>query len=282
MILFLKIYCSRKYFKSISYWRLKLTYYVGLDAGSVYCKLVIIDEEKNIKAKLVKSIEGSPNNTSKQIFKEGLKDANIKKKHITKIISLGRNRKKIPYKTTQESEILMIASGATHFIPELKTIVDLGALTNKAIKLNDEGEVIDYVINDKCASGSGIFLELVSKALEMDSIDELGEKAALSKNPIAITSQCSIFAESEVIYLVNEGKDELDIAAGVSNSIANRIYSQLKRVQMEKEIALTGGVANNIQIKNRLEERLGFKLKDVPINPIYIAAFGAALSALEK
>ena len=257
-----------------------MSYFAGLDVGSCYCKCIVIASDK-IVGKSIYPIEGSPIDASKKVINEAINPLGLKIKKLESIVSIGRNRKKIPFDTLEESEIKCIARGARGFVPTLKTIVDLGALTNKAIKLNSNGTVIDYVINDKCASGSGMFLELVAKALEMETIEELGEKATQSTNPIAITSQCSIFAESEVIYLVNEGKNELDIAAGVSNSIANRIFSLLKRVQMEKDVILTGGVANNEQIKTKLEDRLQFKLKTLPINPIFIAAYGTALYAKE-
>ncbi|MHA1270874.1 MAG: acyl-CoA dehydratase activase [Candidatus Helarchaeota archaeon] len=256
-----------------------MTYYAGIDIGSCYCKCVIIDDNE-IKAKSVFPIEGSPKVASKNAIDSVLGELKLKIKNLKNIVGIGRNQKKVPFKIIESSEIKCIAKGAVEFIPSLKTIVDLGALTNKAIKLNSNKKVIDYVINDKCASGSGMFLELVANALEM-SINEIGEKAKLSQSPLTITSQCSIFAESEVIYLVNEGKSALDIAAGVSNSIANRVYSLLKKVGMEKDITVTGGVANNQQIISKLEERLGHALKRISIDPIFIAAYGAALFAKE-
>jgi len=256
-----------------------MSYYVGLDVGSCYCKCIIINEGE-IKVKSISLIESSPEIASKKVLNEALASLNLKMKKIKKIVSIGRNKKKVPFKNHGESEIKCIARGVKKVIPSVNTIVDLGALTNKAIKLDSKGKVLDYVINDKCASGSGMFLELVARALEMD-IKELGKSATLSKNPLSITNQCSIFAESEVIYLVNEGKNDLDIAAGVSNSIASRIFTLLLKVKMEKDITLTGGVANNEQISKALEDRLQFKLKNFSIDPIYIGAYGAALFASE-
>jgi len=257
-----------------------LTFNAGLDIGSCYCKCVVINENKEIIATSISPLGGNPRNASKLTFENALKSANLKSKNIKNIVCVGRNRKKVSFKSHEESEIKCIAKGARELIPSLRTIVDLGALTNKAIKLNSNGKVVDYVINDKCASGSGMFLELVAKALEMD-ISDIDKKAKMSENPLPITNQCSIFAESEVIYLVNEGKNEIDIIAGVTNSIANRIYSLLKRVNMEKDIILTGGVANTNYIKLKLEERLNMEIKEPTISPIYIAAFGASLYASE-
>ncbi|MHA1276712.1 MAG: acyl-CoA dehydratase activase [Candidatus Helarchaeota archaeon] len=254
-------------------------YFCGCDIGSAYCKCVILNN-KEVAAKITYPIEGDPQRISEKAVKAALEPLRVKTKQVEKFIVTGRNRKKFPYKNEGMTEITCIAKGAYNLIPTIRTIIDLGAITNKAIKISAKGRVMEYVINDKCASGSGMFLELVSNALEM-GVEDLGMQAALSTNPLSITNQCTIFAESEVIYLVNEGKNEVDIAAGVCNSIAGNIYSLLKRVRMEREVALTGGVANNEQIKRNLEGRLGFELVSFPFDPSYVAAYGAALFATE-
>ncbi|MHA1230597.1 MAG: BadF/BadG/BcrA/BcrD ATPase family protein [Candidatus Helarchaeota archaeon] len=145
-----------------------MAYYVGLDVGSCYCKCVVIDDQKNneILSTAITSIEGSPKDASKKVVDAALSTSKIKLKNVSKIVSVGRNRKKVPFNNEEGSEIKCIAKGALKFIPSIRTVVDLGALTNKAIKINSKGRVIDYVVNDKCASGSGIFLELVAKALQ--------------------------------------------------------------------------------------------------------------------
>jgi predicted CoA-substrate-specific enzyme activase len=250
----------------------------GIDLGSSYCKYIVL-RESEIVLKGIYPIEGDPQRISKKVVNEIFSSLKIKGNEI-KIVCTGRNRKKLAIKSQEMTEITCIAKGVYKLIPSIRTIVDVGALTNKIIKINAEGRVMDYVINDKCASGSGMFLELVAKALETD-ISKLGEKASLSNNPLSISNQCSIFAESEVIYLVNEGKNESDIAAGVCNSIAGQLYSLLKRINMEADIALVGGVAKNVQIRRNLEERLNLPLKQLSIDPFYITAYGAALFATE-
>ncbi|MHA1648627.1 MAG: acyl-CoA dehydratase activase [Candidatus Helarchaeota archaeon] len=254
-------------------------YYGGIDIGSAYCKCIIIDEE-GIVAKALYPVEGNPQVISQKAVKDALAPQKLKVKHVKKFVTTGRNRKKFPLKNEEMTEVTCIAKGTYNLLPSVRTIIDIGAITNKAIKINEKGKVMEYVINDKCASGSGMFLELVAKALEME-VQDLGRNAAQSRNPLSITNQCTIFAESEVIYLVNEGKSEVDIAAGVCNSIAGNLYSLLKRVRMEKDITLTGGVANNGQIRRNLEERLNFELKTFPFDPSYVAAYGAALFAKE-
>ncbi|MHA1264400.1 MAG: acyl-CoA dehydratase activase [Candidatus Helarchaeota archaeon] len=253
---------------------------IGVDIGSNYSKCVAINNGNELIFTAIAPVGGNPQQVSKNLVKKVLQALKLKPKHVEPFVITGRNRKKFPFQNEERTEVTCIAKGIFMLDPSIRTIVDLGALTNKAIKINPHGRVMEYVINDRCASGSGMFLELVAKALELD-IAELGHKAGLSSNPLSITNQCSIFAESEVIYLVNEGKNELDIAAGVCNSIGGNVYSLLKRVRMEKEISLVGGVANNRQIQQNLEQRLGMNLKMPSIDPFYVAAYGAALFANE-
>ncbi len=255
-------------------------YYAGIDAGSTYLKCVVLEEDV-IKATIIQPIEGNPTNASKIALKKAFSSLGIKKKNIKNILTTGRNRKKISIERNDVTEILSISKGIFTLLPSVRTIIDIGGFTNKAIKLNSNGKVMDYVINDRCASGSGYFLELVTKALELNNISKLSEIAKQSKNPLPITSNCSIFAESEVIYLVNEGKNDTDIAAGVCNSIASRLISLLKKLNYEDDVVLTGGVANITQIKHNLQERLNITLKELPIDPIFIGAHGAAQFARE-
>ncbi|MHA1894325.1 MAG: acyl-CoA dehydratase activase [Candidatus Helarchaeota archaeon] len=254
-------------------------YFAGIDAGSTYLKCIIL-KENEIIAKNINKVEGNPTEAAKQALKKALSSVGLKQKKLSKIVTTGRNRKKVSLKNEEQTEIVSISKGAFSLSSSVRTILDVGGFTNKAIKLNATGKVMDYVINDRCASGSGYFLELVSKALEI-KISELSDMAKKSNNPLSITSNCSIFAESEVIYLVNEGKNEVDIAAGVCNSIASRLISILKKLNFEDDVVLTGGVAKIDQIKINLENRLGLKLKDLPVDPIFIAAYGAAQHAKE-
>ena len=255
-------------------------YYAGIDAGSTYLKCIILDEYE-IKANIIQPIEGNPTNAYKIALKKALSPLKLKEKNLKNIMTTGRNRQKILTEGKDVTEILSISKGIFTLIPSVRTIVDIGGFTNKAIKLNSSGKVMDYVINDRCASGSGYFLELVTKALELDNILKLSDIAQSSKNPLPITSNCSIFAESEVIYLVNEGKNDVDIAAGVCNSIASRLISLLKKLNYEDDVILTGGVANINQIKINLQKRLEIKLKEPPIDPIFVGAHGAARYAKE-
>ncbi len=256
-------------------------YYAGIDSGSSYCKCVLIGQDgASVLGCGIAAVEADPKNSAKSAIDRALAGAGLKKiKKIKRIALTGRNKKKLPYKQSQEFPTMTcVGKGVFALDPRVRTIVDVGGFTNKAIKLNASGKVMEYVINDKCASGSGFFTELVAKALETE-VSNLGTLALASENPVPVTAQCSIFAESEVIYLVNEGKEDRDIAAGVCNSIANRIFSLLKRVKMEPETALVGGVANNEGIRAGVESRLEAPLAKLEMDPTFIPAFGAALIA---
>lgn len=258
-------------------------FFAGIDSGSVNCKAVIINNDEEIIGTGIVPIQADPRNAAQIALYKALSVANIKKqKQISKIAAVGRNQKKIKFKNKQMSTVSSIARSVFKFNEDVRTIVDLGGFTNIAMKMNDKGKVMDYVVNDKCAAGSGFFLGQVSEALELD-LGDLGRTALQSTNPIPITSQCSIFAESEVIYLVNEGKSDVDIAGGVCKSIERRIFSLLKRIKVEKEVVLTGGVANNEAIRHNIGESIGYPTIALDaIDPIYCAAHGGALLAKEQ
>ncbi|MHA1733240.1 MAG: acyl-CoA dehydratase activase [Promethearchaeota archaeon] len=257
----------------------EVAHYAGIDSGSSYCKCVVVGDD-GIEGKGIVPVEANVRESAKKSVSLALGEAGLKKpRQLEKIVVTGRNQKKVPFKGCVEYPSMTCAAKAVFELdPAVRTIVDVGGFTNKAIKLSPEGKVMEYVVNDKCASGSGFFTELVAKALETD-VASLGALALKSDAPVQVTAQCSIFAESEVIYLVNEGKADVDIAAGVCNSIANRIFSLLKRVKMEREVALAGGVANNTGIRAGLEARLGFPVVGFDINPTFVPAYGAALIA---
>ena len=177
------------------------------------------------------------------------------------------------------TEISCHGRGAHYFNPKIRTILDIGGQDSKAIKLDADGEVIDFVMNDKCAAGTGRFLEAIARTLEI-SIDELGPAALKSTEDIEITSMCTVFAESEVISLIANNKEESDIANGICRAIANKAYSLLKRVGLEADYMMTGGVAKNPGVVRAVEEKLQAKLYICP-EPEIVGAVGAALYALD-
>jgi len=174
-----------------------------------------------------------------------------------------------------------LGAGVFALAPTVRTAIDTGSFTNKVIRLNNQGRITDYQTNDKCAAGAGMFLELVCKSLAL-SINEIGTIALSAQNPVPITSQCSIFAESEVIYLMNEGVSVPDIAAGACISVVGRLIPLVSKVGVERDIILTGGVGKNVKVIHALEKHLGVEFARYPLDPQFVSAFGAAKLAYNE
>ena len=255
-------------------------YYLGIDAGATFCKAMIINSNRNqIVSKALTLIQGNPKKAAETCIKEMLKEEKISEKELKKnAVSTGQNGNKTAV-GKKISEITCIGEAAYFLNPKTRIVVDVGSFSMKVLKMDETGTIKDYLMNDKCAAGSGVLLELVGEGLEME-VDEISEKASESDNPIQISSQCSIFAESEVISYKNEGANVADLLAGVCNSVAGRIYPLVRKVdQTPQDVAFTGGVALNSMIVKNLEKRLNIELLKLGIEPQYIAAYGAALLA---
>lgn len=258
------------------------TYYIGIDVGSTECKAVAIGLNGNsLVTKTNIKVMGDPDKAATQCLKVISKELRQKLKSLKKnTVATGHNGDKISF-GEKISEITCLGKSASILDPNIRIIIDVGSFTMKAIKIEEKGKVKDFMMNDRCAAGSGILLELVAEGLELD-VSELADVALKAAKPISISSQCSIFAESEVISYKNEGADIADLVAGVCNSVAGRIYPLTRMLDKnEKNIAFAGGVARNKKIVENLEERMGSKLIELPIEPEYVGAFGAAIMARE-
>lgn len=255
-------------------------YVMGVDSGSTSTNAVIMDQDRKIKAFSVVRTGAKSGESADKILKEVLEKAGLKREDISWIVSTGYGRVSIPYADETVTEISCHGRGAHYFNPKIRTILDIGGQDSKGIKLNDKGEVIDFVMNDKCAAGTGRFLEMIARTLEVD-ISELGTIALQSTEDIEITSMCSVFAESEVISLIANNKEKTDIANGICRAIANKSFSLLKRVGMEGEYMMTGGVAKNPGVVRAVEEKIGAKLYICP-EPEIVGATGAAMYALDR
>lgn len=255
-------------------------YVMGIDSGSTSTNAVIMDEERTIVASCVVRTGAKSGDSAKRILEEILKEAHLTREDIAWIVSTGYGRVSITFADENVTEISCHGRGAHYFNPSVRTILDIGGQDSKAIRLNEEGEVVDFVMNDKCAAGTGRFLEMIARTLEMD-IDDLGPAALQSTEEIEITSMCSVFAESEVISLIANNKEKADIANGVCRAIANKSYSLLKRAGMEEAFMMTGGVAKNPGVVRAVEDKIHASLYICP-EPEIVGAAGAALYALDK
>ncbi|MHA1230708.1 MAG: acyl-CoA dehydratase activase [Candidatus Helarchaeota archaeon] len=263
----------------------------GCDVGSLTGKMVIleVDDSDNTKIEIIASsivpTRIRPALTAQDALNAALKNCKSDKvksiDDINYIIGTGYGRVKIPFANKNISEISCHGKGAFWADHDVRTIVDIGGQDCKVIRIDDEGKLEDFTMNDKCAAGTGRFLEVMSKALELE-LDELGPVALKSKNPAKITAQCSVFAESEVISLIGSGANVEDIAAGIVNAIASRINSLINRVGLKREVTMTGGVAKNIGVIVALENKLNLKIRKLSIDPQLMGAIGAALFAIDQ
>lgn len=255
-------------------------YVMGIDSGSTSTNAVIMDQDRKIKAFSVVRTGAKSGVSADRALHEVLEKAGLAREDISWIVSTGYGRVSIEFADENVTEISCHGKGAHYFNPAIRTILDIGGQDSKAIRLNENGEVKDFVMNDKCAAGTGRFLEMIARTLEV-SLDELGAIALTSKEKIEITSMCSVFAESEVISLIANNKEKADIADGVCHAIANKASGLLRRVGMETEFMMTGGVAKNPGVVRAVEEKIGSKLY-ICEEPEIVGAAGAALYALEK
>lgn len=255
-------------------------YVMGIDSGSTSTNAVIMDQDRKIKAFSVVRTGAKSGVSADRALHEVLEKAGLAREDISWIVSTGYGRVSIEFADENVTEISCHGKGAHYFNPAIRTILDIGGQDSKAIRLNENGEVKDFVMNDKCAAGTGRFLEMIARTLEV-SLDELGAIALTSKEKIEITSMCSVFAESEVISLIANNKEKADIADGVCHAIANKASGLLRRVGMEPEFMMTGGVAKNPGVVRAVEEKIGSKLY-ICEEPEIVGAAGAALYALEK
>ena len=259
---------------------LETMYVLGIDSGSTSTNAVIMNQDRTIIASSVIRTGAKSGDSAERILSDVLQKAKLERKDLARIVSTGYGRVSIAFADENVTEISCHGKGAHYFNPRVRTILDIGGQDSKAISLDENGEVHDFVMNDKCAAGTGRFLEMIARTLEMD-ISELGAIALTSTEHIEITSMCSVFAESEVISLIANNKEKADIANGVCHAIAGKAFSLLKRVGLEPEFMMTGGVAKNPGVVRAVEEKLQARLY-ICEEPEIVGATGAALYALEQ
>ncbi len=250
----------------------------GIDIGSLTGKIVVFkfQGDKIIdRFSSLKNVGYAPGNVAKSLLIDAKKY--FKTDSLDFIIATGYGRKLVTESHKSVTEITCHAIGAHHSNPTIQTIIDVGGQDSKVIRINNQGQVQDFEMNDKCSAGSGRFLEVMANALEV-SIEEFGEFGLKSSSPSKISSTCTVFAESEVISRLNQGANRNDIIGGIHKAIVNKIVALSARVGIEPNVALTGGVALNPAVKVLLEKSLGLEII-IPDNPQLNGAIGAALLA---
>ena len=250
--------------------------FAGVDIGAVSAKAVII-EDNQIRGYAILPTGSDIVRVAEKVLKQSLNKADLNAKDLERIIATGYGRISVPFTDEKMTEISCHAKGASWLVPETRMVIDIGGQDSKAIKVGENGTVIGFAMNDKCAAGTGRFLEVMARALELP-IDEFGRLSLKSKNPCSISSVCTVFAESEVISLRAEKKAVKDIIAGIHRAVAQRVVAMATPIGIVSPITMTGGVAKNVGQRKALEEELGTKLI-VPEEPQIVGALGAALFA---
>lgn len=252
----------------------------GVDVGSLSVEAVLYEEGKGILGYSIGLVGGNSRGASRRSFEEALHRAQVREGDIFHVVSTGSGREILDFADENVTEITCIARGVSSLFPECQTIIDIGAQDTKVIRIDERGHVVSFDMNDKCAAGTGRFLEVMANALDVD-VGQMGERSLKYQNPIEISSVCTVFAESEVISLVSEGKGVDDILHALHHAVADRTLSLLERVGVSGQVAMTGGVAKNVGVVRALEEKIGRPLK-VHSEPQIVGALGAALIAAEK
>lgn len=248
-------------------------YFAGIDIGSTMTKAVILGE--GIIASVIGPTGPEHRVLANRVMEEALAQAGISFSSITYIVSTGYGRINVPFADKEVTEISCHAKGIGFLFPRAKTIVDVGGQDSKAIKIDSNGRPTDFVMNDKCAAGSGRFIEVIADTLGVQ-LEDVGEISLRSRNPAAVSNVCTIWAQQEVAASLAKGAPISDLLAGIHQSLADRVARMAKRLRVEKDVIMTGGGAKNIGLVKALEKQLGLEIL-VPEEPLITGALGAAL-----
>ena len=257
-----------------------MRYAGGVDVGSTQTKAILIDEDRGIVGRALIMTGANVVTAAREAFQAALDDAMVREAEVGWVIGTGYGRYRVTFGHAQVTEISCHARGAAHLFPGTRTVLDMGGQDTKAIRIGERGDVLDFCMNDKCAAGTGRFLQAAAFALEIP-LDELGPLALTAQRPVRISTTCTVFAESEVLAWAAKGKKLEDILMGVHRSIAARSVALLTRVGVEERVTFTGGVARNGAMVAVLNELLGTPLQ-LGDDSHYMGALGAALFAMDR
>jgi len=253
----------------------------GVDIGSRSSKAVILEDDKVIATSLSLESYLSVADRGSQVLSKALESVPYSQEDIDCIVATGYGRISAPYANTTVTEITCHAKGVHALVPSVRTIIDIGGQDSKVIKLNEKGDVIDFAMNDRCAAGTGKFLEVTAKAMKL----ELSEFSSLffeTKKPKPISSMCTVFAESEVVSLLADSVPPKEIVAGLIQAVARRVGNMAKRLGVVDSLVFTGGVAKNSGVMKAIEDTVGHKFTHFDFDPQLVGAFGAAVIAREQ
>ncbi len=253
-----------------------MKYFAGVDIGSTMTKVVIFGD--SIVSSIIGPTGPEHRKLANKVMEDALEKAHLQFEDLSYVVATGYGRINVPFADRQITEITCHAKGLHSVLPTVKTIVDIGGQDSKGIKIKN-GRVDNFVMNDKCAAGTGRFLEVIADSLNVP-LGKLGEISLTAVKAAEISSTCTVFAEHEVTNQLANGESIANLIAGVHLSVATRVHSLVRKMSVEKDIAITGGGAKNIGLVKALETRFGCPVL-VPPEPLITGALGAALMGRE-
>jgi predicted CoA-substrate-specific enzyme activase len=251
--------------------------FAGIDVGSLSTECVLINENEEILSYSITETSANSTEAAEMSFQEALARAVLQRDRVKGIVATGYGRISVPFADKKVTEISCHGRGAYKLFPDTRTVVDIGGQDSKVIRVGPGGKVLDFAMNDKCAAGTGRFLEVMAAKLKVP-LDEMGPLSMRSNGEVRISSVCTVFAESEVISLVAQNHPKEEIIRGLHRAIVNRVWSMVKTVGVKREVTMSGGVAKNQGVVAFLEEKLGHPIH-VHKEPQIVGALGAALYA---
>ena len=249
---------------------------LGIDVGSLTTKSLIL-EDSNILSSVLLPTGQDTSDTAANAIAQSVENAGLSPNQIDHIVSTGIGKSHVPHPTKSAAEARSDMVGSRFLYPSVRGVINVGAENSRVLKCDPKGNIVDFATNDKCAAGTGVFLDAMAKVLQIESGEV--EKVHQTEQEISITSTCVVFAESEVVSLIHKGNvDRFGIWKGISDSIASRVYSLVTKLRIEGEIVVIGGVAKNLDFITSLEKMIGSELL-VPPHPQIVGALGAAIIA---
>jgi predicted CoA-substrate-specific enzyme activase len=253
-------------------------YFAGVDIGSTMTKVVLMDKAGNLLS-FVKGPTGAEHRQlANEVMRQALEQASLQIHDISYIIATGYGRLNVPFADRQITELSCHARGVSSLFPNARTAIDIGGQDAKCMRI-DNGRLVNFVMNDKCAAGTGRFLEVTATTLGI-KLEDMGDVSSKATKQIQISNLCTIFAQQEVVALLSRGEKVENILAGLHDALASRIAALVRRLGIEPDLVLTGGVAKNIGMVKAMKESLGCEIL-VPEEPLLTGALGAAILAKE-
>jgi len=249
--------------------------FAGIDIGSTMTKVVIVNETEDILSSVIGPTGAEHRHLAFQVMDAAVEKTGLLFESLDFVVATGYGRINVPFADKQITEITCHARGVKVLQPTVRTIIDIGGQDSKGIKLDAEGKISNFVMNDKCAAGTGRFLEVIAEALGIELAD-MGELSLTAETYVNISNTCTVFAEHEVTSKLAEGAAIPEIVAGLHEAIAGRVVNMVRQLGIEKDVVVTGGGAKNIGLVRAIERKVGFSVL-LPPDPFLTGALGAAL-----